>query len=189
MKKSVIITDFDGTLFDTFYANYKSYETAFELCGLWIDVDTYQKCFGLRFNEFMKFFGINDVSIQQKIKALKADEYAKNVDFVRPNHNLINFLKLTKENDVKIGIGTTASKVNVQNVLNHFKLENLFDFIITGEDVTNGKPDPEVYIKALAAASTHHTVAPEEALVFEDSDTGIHAAINAGIDYIKINRF
>ena len=191
MKKTLIITDFDGTLFDTFYANYKSYETAFELCGLLLDVDTYQKCFGLRFNEFMNFVGIDDVSIQKKIKASKAGEYAKNVDLIRPNHNLINFLKLAKENGVKIGIGSTASKANVQNVLKHFKLENLFDFIITGEDVTHGKPDPEVYMKALATASfnPHHTIAPEAALVFEDSDTGVQAAINAGIDYIKINKF
>lgn len=191
MKKSVIITDFDGTLVDTFFANYKSYKTAFELCGLSLDIDTYRKCFGLRFNEFMKYVGIDDVSTQTKIKAFKAGEYAKNIDFVKVNQYLVSFLMLAKNNGVKIGIGTTASKVNVQNVLNYFKLENLFDFIITGEDVTHGKPDPEVYIKALDAASfnPNYTITPEAALVFEDSDIGVQAAINAGIDYIKINKF
>ena len=191
MKKTVIITDFDGTLFDTFHANYKSYKTAFELCGLSLDMDTYKQCFGLRFNEFMNFVGVDDVSVQKKIKMFKAGEYAKNVDFIIPNHNLINFLKLAKENGVTICIGSTASKSNLMNVLNHFDLVDLFDFIITGEDVVNGKPDPEVYLKTVEIVSkiTQKTIHPDEVLIFEDSDTGVQAAVAAGIDYIKIDRF
>lgn len=191
MKKTVIITDFDGTLVDTFFANYKSYKSAFESLGLSLGEGTYRKCFGLRFNEFMDYVGIEDETVRAKIKAAKAEEYAKNVDYVRVNQYLLSFLMLSKNNGLKIGIATTASKVNVQNVLKHFKLDHLFDFVITGEDVQHGKPDPEVYKRALAAASfnPHYTIAPEAALVFEDSETGVQAAINAGIDFIKVNKF
>ena len=191
MKKTVIITDFDGTLVDTFVANYKSYKTAFELCGLSLDRDTYKKCFGFRFNEFMDYMGIEDETVRAKIKAIKTEQYTRNIDYVRVNQYLLGFIMLAKDNGLKIGIATTASRVNVQNILTYFKIEHLFDFVITGEDVQHGKPDPEVYKKALDAASLnpHYTIAPEAALVFEDSDQGIQAAINAGIDYVKINKF
>lgn len=191
MKKTVIITDFDGTLVDTFYANFKSYKGAFEKVGLTLDEETYRKCFGLRFNEFMNEVGVKDPQIRYEIKTTKAEEYAKNIDYVRVNQYLLSFLMLAKNNGLKIGIATTASKVNVQNVLKHFKLDHLFDFVITGEDVQHGKPDPEVYKRALAAASfnPHYTIAPEAALVFEDSETGVQAAVAANIDYIKVNKF
>ena len=191
MKKTVIITDFDGTLVDTFVANYKSYKTAFELCGLSLDIDTYKKCFGFRFNEFMDYMGIEDETVRAKIKAIKTERYTRNIDYVKVNQYLLGFIMLAKDNGLKIGIATTASRVNVQNILKYFKIEHLFDFVITGEDVQHGKPDPEVYKKALAAASfnPHHTIAPEAALVFEDSDTGVQAAVAAGINYIKINKF
>jgi len=191
MKKTVIITDFDGTLVDTFLANYKSYKTAFEKVGLTLDEETYRKCFGLRFNEFMNEVGINDSFTRIKIKQIKSEEYEKNVDYVRPNQYLLTFLMLAKNNGIIIGIGSTASRVNINNVLKHLKLENFFDFIVSGEDVTCGKPNPEVYQKALSVASfnPHHTIAPESALIFEDSETGIQAAINAGIDYIQVDKF
>lgn len=191
MKKTVIITDFDGTLVDTFFANYKSYKNAFERVGLPFCEETYRKCFGLRFNEFMSYMGIEDETVRAKIKAVKTEEYARNVDYVRVNQWLLGFIMLAKNNGLTIGIATTASRVNVQNILKYFKIEHLFDFVITGEDVQHGKPDPEVYKRALVAASfnPHHTIAPEAALVFEDSDTGVQAAVSAGIDYIKIDKF
>ena len=191
MKKTLIITDFDGTLFDTFLVNYKSYQTAFKLCGLSLDIDTYKQCFGLRFNEFMNFVGITDVSIQQKIKTIKAAEYIKNVDCIRLNKNLVNFLKLAKENGITICVASTASKTNLMNVLTHFKIDNLFSFIVTGEDVENGKPSPEVYLKTIEIAGIirNRIIQPSEVLIFEDSDVGIQAANAAGIDYIQVIKF
>jgi HAD superfamily hydrolase (TIGR01509 family) len=57
-----------------------------------------------------------------------------------------------------------------------------FDIIITGENVNKGKPNPEVYLKALALLECE----PDEVFVFEDSETGCEAAENAEINYIKV---
>lgn len=58
----------------------------------------------------------------------------------------------------------------------------MFDIIICGEDVSKGKPNPEVYETALKKLN----ISSNEALVFEDSEIGMKAAENANINYVKI---
>ena len=60
----------------------------------------------------------------------------------------------------------------------------MFDAILTGEDVKEGKPNPEVYLSAMKMLD----VTPNETIVFEDSDIGIAAAVNAGCNYIKVGQ-
>ena len=67
-------------------------------------------------------------------------------------------------------------------MLNHFCIAQYFDVIITGEDVKFGKPNPEVYLKALEKLNIKN----DQAIVFEDSEVGCLAAYDAGINYIKI---
>jgi beta-phosphoglucomutase-like phosphatase (HAD superfamily) len=50
----LLITDFDGTLVDTFEANLKAYQIAFKQCNLHLDTQIYRKYFGLRFDTFIK---------------------------------------------------------------------------------------------------------------------------------------
>lgn len=69
------------------------------------------------------------------------------------------------------------------NALRHIGADNDFDMILAGESVTKGKPDPEIYQTVLAKFN----IAPEDALVFEDSEVGFKAAEAAGIKYITIN--
>ena len=69
------------------------------------------------------------------------------------------------------------------NVLDYIGISDCFDLILTGEDVSEGKPNPEIYLKVL----DYFHMKPEETLVFEDSNIGIKAAENAGISYIKVN--
>jgi len=58
-----------------------------------------------------------------------------------------------------------------------------FDDIICGDEVTNGKPNPEIFLKACEKLNVH----PNEALVLEDSEAGIQAAYGASIPVICIH--
>lgn len=178
-----LIFDLDGTLFDSKQANIVSYQLAFKDVGLMLDVAAYQKNFGHRFKELMDVIlpGSNDVT-RNNIKQKKAIYYSQQLSLVKPNLGLIELLKSTGDN-YKTAIVTTASRVNVTNLLEHFSIkEDLFDHIITGEDVTYSKPNPECYKKAIAVLGAH----PEECLVFEDSPIGIEAATNAGAHVIRV---
>lgn len=56
----LLITDFDGTLVDTFRANYMAYRKAFEEVGLVLCETDYRCCFGYRFEKFMEVCGVTD---------------------------------------------------------------------------------------------------------------------------------
>jgi beta-phosphoglucomutase len=79
-------------------------------------------------------------------------------------------------------VGTSASGFDVDRLLAGAGLRRYFDVIVTADDVTYGKPDPEVYL--LAAARMRMT--PERCLVFEDSLVGVEAARSAGMRAIGI---
>lgn len=178
-----VITDFDGTLVDTIIANYFAYSEAFAACGLELDRNLYQNNYGLRFDDLCKKIGIEDNEIKQKIRSLKANIYPKFFSYIRINNKLLTFIQMCKDNGIKTCIASTAAKKNLYGVLKHFYLDSYFDIIISGDDVSKGKPSPEVYIKALDLLDCE----PEETLVFEDSKVGCEAAEAAGIQYIKVN--
>lgn len=78
--------------------------------------------------------------------------------------------------DIPKAIGTSSGRRFVTGVLGRFHLEPRFEFILTAEDVVEGKPAPEIYSKA----AEHFGVAPAEMAVFEDSQNGCRAAVASG---------
>ena len=177
-----IITDFDGTLVDTFEANYGAYCEAFEAEGLELTADRYRECFGLRFPEFMAAMGITDSEVAARIRKTKGEVYLNHFDKLRPNTALIEFIRTSRAQGLHTAVASTARGKNLMNALTHINALDAFDYILAGEDVQNGKPNPEIYNKVLA----HFGIQPSEALVFEDSSVGMQAAEAAGINYIKV---
>lgn len=177
-----IITDFDGTLVDTFEANYGAYCEAFAKVGLTLTAERYRECFGLRFAEFMNAMGIHDEAAASQIRKVKGDVYPNHFDKLRPNNALIEFIRTSRAQGIHTAVASTARSKNLMNALAHINALDAFDYILAGEDVQNGKPNPEIYNKVLA----HFGIHPSEALIFEDSPVGMQAAESAGINYIKV---
>ena len=73
-------------------------------------------------------------------------------------------------------VATSSHRHFADRALGHFDLKPGFQFVLTAEDVTKGKPDPEVYL----AASDKLGVNPDSVLVLEDSVFGSRAAVAAG---------
>ena len=177
-----LISDFDGTLVDTFEANYQAYKETFKQYFIQLTRDFYRENFGLRIDDLCKKMNITDSELINKIKFLKSELYPLQFSYIRLNINLLNVFNYAKLQGIKIVLASTASKKNLYNVLKYFELENFFDIIICGEDVSKGKPDSEVYNIALKKLG----ITSDEALIFEDSEVGIQSAKNANIKYIKI---
>jgi HAD superfamily hydrolase (TIGR01509 family) len=78
--------------------------------------------------------------------------------------------------DIPKAIGTSSGRRFVTGVLGRFHLEPRFEFILTAEDVVEGKPQPEIYLKA----ASRFGVEPAEMMVLEDSHNGCRAAVSAG---------
>ena len=73
-------------------------------------------------------------------------------------------------------VGTSSGRRFVKNVLSRFGLEPRFQFMLTAEDVVEGKPSPEIYL----TAAKHFGIDPSEMMVLEDSQNGCRAAVAAG---------
>lgn len=81
------------------------------------------------------------------------------------------------------GIVTGARRQEVDYVLDLCGLGETFDVVVTEEDVSRGKPDPEGYL----LATRHLNVPPEACLVFEDSGVGVLAARRAGMTVLVVD--
>jgi HAD superfamily hydrolase (TIGR01509 family) len=179
---TTIITDFDGTLVDTFEANLRAYQSAIHSVGKELTAEKYKQCFGLRFDAFMSHMGIFDEKEANQIREAKAKCYPTYFDFLRPNEALISLIDAFHQMGGKTAIASTARKENLMNVVNYLNLASIFDKILAGIDVKKGKPSPEIYIKAMEALNS----SPSETLIFEDSEVGIEAAKASGAKYLKI---
>lgn len=182
MEIRLIITDFDGTLVDTFQANLKSYQQAFESVGLSLSAEQYKKCFGLRFDKFMHYMHIVDDSIASDIRKAKSEFYPTNFHLLSVNDSLLSFIRSFRKCGARTAVASTARRKNLENALAYIGANNDFDLIFAGEDVKNGKPSPEIYNKIMK----HFGVSPQETLIFEDSPVGIEAAISAGAGYLIV---
>ena len=87
-----------------------------------------------------------------------------------------------QEHHIPCCVASSTHTNIVKKYLVQAKLDAYFSFVIGGDQVSHSKPDPEIFLKACAQAQT----APEQAVVFEDSQNGVLAAINGGIPVICI---
>lgn len=180
----LIITDFDGTLVDTFDANLKSYQKAFEKVGLSLSEVQYRHCFGLRFEKFMQFMSIEDERTALRIRKFKGEFYPTNFNLLKVNNALLSFIRSSRKNGIRTAVASTARRKNLENALNYIEAKNDFDLILAGEDVEKGKPSPEIYNNIL----NFFDVSPQETIIFEDSPVGIEAAQRTGANYIIVKK-
>ena len=85
-----------------------------------------------------------------------------------------------KSFNFKLSVASSSAKDNINFVLEKLKIKDNFEFIISGEDVVNGKPFPDIFLKV----SDFFNISPEKCFVIEDSVNGIKAANSAGMNSI-----
>ena len=175
-KKLLAISDLDGTLVDTFDINFKAYKTALNLHGYTIDIPTFRSWYGVRWDVFLP--NITNSQDKDKIAAIyhsKLGFYRTFMEDACINHALVSMLK-TMASEFHIALCTGASRKNTMDILNYTGLINVFETIISGDDVLKPKPDPEGYIKIIK----HYNISPTDTVIFEDSNIGVQAAKASG---------
>jgi HAD superfamily hydrolase (TIGR01509 family) len=93
-----------------------------------------------------------------------------------PMPGLLDLLERLETADRPKAIATSSRRSIVERMLAKFDFAPRFRFVLTAEDVTRGKPHPEVFL----TAARRHGVEPHEMLVLEDSENGCRAAVAAG---------
>ena len=181
----LLIADLDGTLVDTRAVNYHAYREALAPFGYSIDEAYYcEFCNGRYYMDFLPQITTADVSVLTAMHKAKKNAYKKHLDKAIINQGLVDLIR-SLHGEYKTALVTTASGENCEELLKHFELESLFDLVLTHDDMTRSKPDPEGFLKAM----TFFGARPEDTVIFEDSDVGLEAAERSGAFYFKTFRF
>lgn len=184
-KDKLVICDLDGTLFDTRKVNFKAYTEALEKAGLPVlfDYETYiREYWGPTYRYFLPLMGVPAERLEE-VHDLKKDCYRENIKYAAENTRLFDIIE-TLRPSYHTAVVTSGSR-NAKEILNHFGRMELFDLILTIDDVKNGKPDPEGFFKAME----YFGVSPEHTMIFEDSRPGVKAARASGAGVCIVDDF
>lgn len=101
---------------------------------------------------------------------------------IEPIAGIVEFITELKNNGSKLGVATSAPYANLELILSKVDIRNMLGSIMASENVKKHKPDPEVYL----TSAKNLGVKPEQCVVFEDSFSGISAALNAGMKVVGV---
>ena len=176
-----VIFDMDGVIIDSEPIHFEVDMQTMREFGVNISKDELNKYVGTT-NEYMLNDLINKYKIQKSIKEIL--EYKMELTIRRIKETKINaisgipeLLISLKHNNIKTAIGSSSPKELIITVIEKFQLGKYFDCIVSGDEVKEGKPKPDIYLEV----SKRIGVNPEECIVIEDSRNGVLAAKNAGM--------
>jgi HAD superfamily hydrolase (TIGR01509 family) len=181
--KIVIIFDFDGVIVDSVSFLYEIYTDFLKEFGIKGNQEEFNLLNGPKLSEIVSFLK-KKYHIQKDEKELlkiyqkKIASIYKNIKL---NEDVENILKWLKHENITIALATSSKKEEVFSVLKKYGLEQYFDFIITGDDIKEAKPSPEIY------NAVKNKYPNCEYYVIEDSENGLEAASSAGMKTIFYN--
>ena len=182
-----IIFDLDGTLVDSLPYHHESWRIFFKKNNIEEnDFDEIYKNYkgGGTLELMTSVFG--DIYTKDELEKMSDDKEVIFRDIYRskifPINGLRKFLDSLKKNNILLSIGSNAIRKNVLMTIKELGITNYFSSIICGDEVSKGKPDPEMYIKTLSNLKVNKN----ECIIFEDSIEGVTAAKNANIKAIGV---
>jgi beta-phosphoglucomutase len=175
-----IIFDMDGVIVDSVPIHEEAERLTFRAFDIDVPTDAWRDFKGKTAHDIMRIAVARYGSPHHDVQTLVAYRTDLVVEMLTGRVQLIPgaaaFIQKARQAYRKLAI-TTSSKRRILNaILDTHDLERYFDVIVTGDDITRGKPDPEPYV-----ATLHQLGADaRQTLVIEDADNGVIAAKRAG---------
>ena len=177
-----IIFDFDGTLADTLPICFYAFQAVFkEFDNMEITSDEIKAMFGPSETGIIRE-NLIDSNHDQAIELYYEKYSEKHRELVLDNEKINDLLLQLKSEGYKLGIVTGKARRSLLISLECLNMSDLFDVIITGDDVDKPKPHPEGVNKALE----HLNVKDTEAIFVGDSDADILAGFQANVHTIGV---
>ena len=181
-----LLFDMDGVLVNNLEIHRQAFAEFFRFYGVERTFDELNRVFGRGNDDIMgelmprdvvERVGIRELGYQKE--AIYRRIYAS---IIEPQPGLINFLADAEREGLRSAVGSSGYRVNVDFVLDKCDIARYFSAIVAGDEVTNCKPHPEIYLTAAAKLG----LKPSECVVFEDAEAGIEAAHSAGIKVVAL---
>jgi beta-phosphoglucomutase len=172
------IFDLDGVILDSEPLHAEAKRTTLDHFGVQYPDDLFADFKGRTDKAFFEFVALQlaaGAATAEEMHAYKHAVYLQLFENVPLVPGALSFLTAARRSFRKLGLATSATRCDFGLAERKYQLIPWFDVIVTGEDTSRHKPDPEPYLKALAALD----VAGPTALVVEDSPNGIRSAKSA----------
>jgi HAD superfamily hydrolase (TIGR01509 family) len=178
-----VVLDLDGTLVNSLKVYDEAHKKILEKYNIKTDGSLDNSGMPLEeiiYNTIKKYnLNISVEDLKKEFENIVLNEYIEKIKFNPGAKQILNYFRDKK---CKMAIFTSNTRKLTIEILKHLHIDNLFDIIITSDDVKQTKPDPEGYIKIVKEFS----LLPNEILAVEDSIYGVIAAKRAGINVIGV---
>ena len=192
MKKvsRTVIFDMDGVIIDSEPMQLAAYNVVLGSHGVQLSEEDFIRwCVGRRSPDIVAFlrkhFQLPE-SVEHLLSA-KSTAYASILrENIRPMPGLLPLLDHLTSSGYRLAVASSSSVADIEEILAGLGVRKQFQIIVSGEEVSNGKPAPDIFLEAAHRLG----VPPEECVVIEDSQSGVEAAVQAGMYCIAVpNRF
>jgi len=180
------IFDMDGVIVDNYLYHIDAWGEFCKRHGLNFEVEDFtRKYFGKNNNDILQaLFGKSLSSTEidmlgEEKEAIYRELYQP---YIKPLDGLLDFMRELRIQGGKIAIASSAPQSNINFVVEKTYIKEFIDVSVNGNMVRLGKPSPDIFLKAAELLR----IQPEKCLVFEDSFSGIQAAINAGMQVVAL---
>ena len=177
--------DLNGTIIDDMDYHITAWHKIFNELGAAKSIEeTKLECYGKNHEVIERVFPGRFSEPDKDLMSIEKEK--KYQEAFRPHLKLIKgldfFLEQAYDRQVRMAIGSAAIMFNIDFVLDGLHLRKYFDAIVSADDVTKSKPDPETFLKCAELLN----VEPKDCLVFEDSPKGTESALQAGMKCVAL---
>jgi len=189
MKIKAVIFDMDGVLIDAKDWHYEALNKALRLFGLEISRYDHLVTFdGLPTKDKLKMLSMESnlpESLHGFINEMK-QIYTMEIVYAKCKPTFYHQYALSnlKKEGYKLAVGSNSIKNSIQVMMEKSGLIEYLEFFLSNQDVRKGKPDPEMYDKAIQRLELD----PRECLIVEDNPNGLKAAYRSGAHVLKVDR-
>jgi HAD superfamily hydrolase (TIGR01509 family) len=174
-----VVFDLDGLMFNTEEVFNRSGRELLRRRGKELTDEILSGMMGRRAEEAFQVM-VDMCELTETIPELRAEseEIFQSLldEILAPMPGLFELLDHIESHDLPKGVATSSGRNYLNEMLERFEIQHRFEPTLAAEDVTHGKPNPEIYLTAAARIG----VDPAEMLVLEDSETGTRAAAASG---------
>jgi HAD superfamily hydrolase (TIGR01509 family) len=174
-----VVFDLDGLMFDTEALFFRVGSETLAARGKAFTDEIMQAMIGRRSAEVghvLKDLAGIDEPVDVILAEIRERFYALMDHSVAPTPGLLTLLEYLERQSLPRAVATSSRQSYAQRLLVGHGLDRCFDFVLASEDVTRGKPDPEIYL----LAAQRFGISPGGMIVLEDSPAGLAAAKGAG---------
>lgn len=178
-----LIFDCDGTLIDSMPLHFVAWNKTMERVGIEFTEDRFYELGGIPSDKIIKMLA-DEMNLSLDVAAVANEKEQAFIDNMHLLEEIAAITAIVRENKGKVPMAVASGGLReiVKKQIAHIGLDGFFDTIVTAEDTTRHKPEPDVFLEAARRMG----VAPANCLVYEDADLGIEAARRAGMKWVDV---